>query len=148
VQQSDQTYIRDRSIEVLKYVRDNSPSPTNFVRNIKQYLSEKMDNFVNNNSIAIHFLKPLIFYGLVDEIIPEKDVYRDVITIDGTQFLMHYENGEYEEATKSFLHCLLRSKYSNNKATSRTKTPGLYPFRIIFYLLRMHGELLIDDFKR
>ncbi|MDR2557767.1 MAG: HNH endonuclease [Mycoplasmataceae bacterium] len=141
------TIVRDRTIWTLLFIRENCPDTTVIKKELSKYLEKNIDEFKINKSYIIHFIKPLIFFGLVDEITVERNQKKYILTTNGRIFLEDYEKKEKEKCNYHFLMCLLMVKYPNI-ATNRTNTPMLYPFRIIFWLINKYNGLSSDDFKK
>ncbi len=139
-------YMNDRTFGVLHYINNKKPTFKQIKIEIKQYLHDIFPNHPKNKSCISHFLNNPLFYGLIDEC-PSIEGKRYMLTIDGLNMLKNYELQKWNDVLESFIICLMRVKYTNNKATNRTKTPSLFPFRIIFFLMKKYGKLSKNDFE-
>ena len=119
-----------RSIGVLKFILNNNNNITvdKYKKLINSYLCKHYEHKINNSTLK-HFYRPLQFVGFIRE--NEESVLS--LSIDGKNFLSNLKKGNYEEAEKSYILQMLKTKYPN-KAT-KSITLKLFPFRILFKLL-------------
>ena len=139
-------YMNDRTFGVLDYIYEKKPTFNQIKKELQEYLHDKFPNHPKNKSCLSHFLNNPLFYGLIDEY-PSKKGKRYLLTIDGLNMLENYKMKKWKDVLESFIICLMRVKYTNNKATNRTRTPSLFPFRIIFFLMKKYGKLGKSDFE-
>ena len=130
-------YMNDRTFGVLNYINEKKPTFKQIKTELKQYLCNNFPNHPKNKSCISHFLNNPLFYGLIDELPSIKDK-RYMLTIDGLNMLENYRLKKWKDVLKSFIICLMRVKYTNNKSVNRTKTPSLFPFRVIFFLMKKY----------
>ena len=140
-------YMNDRTFGVLNYINEKKPTFKQIKTELKQYLCNNFPNHPKNKSCISHFLNNPLFYGLIDELPSIKDK-RYMLTIDGLNMLENYRLKKWKDVLKSFIICLMRVKYTNNKSVNRTKTPSLFPFRVIFFLMKKYGKLDKKDFEQ
>ena len=134
-------YMSKRSIGVLKYINEKTIVFTHtFEEEIKNYLLKNFD-CEENDSCTEHFYRPLLFVGLIR-------LYNNSLSlsIDGRNFLLNFDNGNYDEMYKSLILQLLKTRYPNI-ATKDVKL-HLFPFRIMFKLIINNGNKIKRELFR
>ncbi len=133
------SYMNKRTICVLTYIQENPKIlQKKFELEIKDYLIS-CANYNNNDSLASHFFRPLLFMGFIQQ-------YDDStleLTIEGVKFLNSYKEKDFNKCKFYILNQLDNTKYPN-KATKDIKLQ-LFPFRILFKLLLENNDKGIDS---
>ena len=145
-EKDDGKYMTNRTLGTLMFIKEKSPTEHEIKQELKQYIHNKFPNHPINNSCVMHFIKNPLYYGMIDEYQTDTGK-RYMLTIDGINFLNYYNLKKYDKMLESFIIGLMRVKFTNNKATKKTVTPNVYPFRIIYFLIKKYKKLSTNDFK-
>lgn len=142
----DNSKINLRTIGVLEYINENKNEhgyveKKKFEEEIKVFLERKY-SLPKNKSIESHFFRASLFYGFL--YVNKKNQLS--LTIEGSEFLKEYQEGNFQKAKKYFINQLDNVSYPNLGAKA-TEGLYLYPFRILFKLLLDNEKLSAEFIK-
>jgi 5-methylcytosine-specific restriction protein A len=126
-----------RSMLVLRFFSEhNGCSFKNIAAlntSLVEYLKQKNQFYQENKSLVTHHYKPLVYFGLINYFKFEKGI-KIFISYEGRNLLNAFDNNNYAKVKKIFLNSILNVKYPN-RGVDEKESIGLFPFRILFYLL-------------